>query len=404
MHAALDAAGYRTPTPIQAETIDAALAGHDVIGTAQTGTGKTAAFIIPIVERLRSAPGTEPHGSALILAPTRELAEQTHQWALRFGCGLRSALVVGGVAYGPQINALRGHPSIIVATPGRLVDHLDRGTLSLKDLRILVLDEADRMLDMGFKPQLDRIMRALPSAPTPRQTLLFSATLPPDLGTLARMHLRNPVRVDVDRLAQPPRRATQDVYLVEHTHKTPLLLSLAEQNAGTMLVFARTKHRTDRLARSLRNAGHSVQRLHADRSQSQRREALDGFRGGRYRILVATDIAARGIDVADIQRVINYDLPHTVEDYVHRVGRTARAGADGHATSFAAPEERGQLHAIERHIGRPLPRQPHDAAPATRPAAPPHAKEVPYGERRHVTALRSRALGDAARHRRARQG
>ena len=190
MHAAIEAAVYRTPTPIQAETIDAALAGHDVIGTAQTGTGKTAAFIIPIVERLRSAPGTEPHGNALILAPTRELAEQTHQWALRFGCGLRSALVVGGVAYGPQINALRGHPSIIVATPGRLVDHLDRGTLSLKDLRILVLDEADRMLDMGFKPQLDRIMRALPSAPTPRQTLLFSATLPPDLGTLVRLHLR----------------------------------------------------------------------------------------------------------------------------------------------------------------------------------------------------------------------
>jgi len=404
MHAALEAAGYSTPTPIQAETIDAALAGRDVIGTAQTGTGKTAAFVIPIVERLRSAPGTERHRTALILAPTRELAEQTHQWALRLGCGLRAALVVGGVAYGPQINALRNRPSIIVATPGRLVDHLDRGTLALQDLRILVLDEADRMLDMGFKPQLDRIMRALPSAPTPRQTLLFSATLPPDLGTLARMHLHNPVRVDVDRLAQPPRRATQDVYLVDHTNKTPLLLSLVEQSAGTMLVFTRTKHRTDRLARTLRNAGHAVQRLHADRSQSQRREALEGFRGGRYRILVATDIAARGIDVADIQRVINYDLPHTVEDYVHRVGRTARAGADGHATSFAAPEERGQLHAIERHIGRPLPRQPHDAAPATRPAAPPHAKEVPYGQRRHVTALRSRALGHAARHRRARQG
>jgi len=404
MHAALEAVGYRTPTPIQAETIGAALAGHDVIGTAQTGTGKTAAFIVPIVERLRSAPGAERVGSALVLAPTRELAEQTQQWAHRLGCGLRTVLVVGGVAYGPQINALRGRPSIIVATPGRLVDHLDRGTLTLTDVRILVLDEADRMLDMGFKPQLDRILRALPSAPTPRQTLLFSATLPPDLGTLARMHLRNPVRVDVDRLAQPPRRATQDVYLVEHTHKTPLLLSLVEQNTGTMLVFARTKHRTDRLARTLRNAGHAVQRLHADRSQSQRREALEGFRGGRYRILVATDIAARGIDVADIQRVINYDLPHTVEDYVHRVGRTARAGTDGHATSFAAPEERGQLHAIERHIGRPLPRQPHDAAPATRPAAPPHAKEVPYEQRRHVTALRSRALGHAARHRRARQG
>jgi ATP-dependent RNA helicase RhlE len=404
MHAALGAAGYHTPTPIQAQTIEATLAGRDVIGTAQTGTGKTAAFIIPIVERLRAERGAADHGSALILAPTRELAEQTHLWAQRLGCGLRTALVVGGVAYGPQLSALRGKPSIIVATPGRFVDYLERGTLSLKDVRILVLDEADRMLDMGFKPQLDRIMRALPALPTPRQTLLFSATLPPDLGVLARMHLRNPVRVDVGRLALPPRAATQDVYLVEGTHKTPLLLTLVEQNAGSMLVFARTKHRTDRLARTLRNAGHAVQRLHADRSQSQRREALEGFRGGRYRILIATDIAARGIDVADIQRVINYDLPHTVEDYVHRVGRTARAGARGHATSFAAPEERAQLHAIERHIGSPLPRQPHDTAGSTHTAALSHVKEVPHAQRRHFTPLRSRALGHGARQRRARQG
>jgi len=401
MHAALAAAGYHTPTPIQAGTIEATLAGRDVIGTAQTGTGKTAAFIIPIVEQLRAATDTASHGSALILAPTRELAEQTHQWALRLGCGLRAALVVGGVAYGPQVAALRSRSAIIVATPGRLVDHLERGTLTLKDVRILVLDEADRMLDMGFKPQLDRIMRALPALPTRRQTLLFSATLPPDLGTMARMHLRNPVRVDVGRLAIPPRHATQDVYLVEGTHKTPLLLSLVAKNAGTMLVFARTKHRTDRLARTLRNAGHSVQRLHADRSQSQRREALDGFRGGRYRILVATDIAARGIDVAGIERVINYDLPQTVEDYVHRVGRTARAGASGHASSFAAPEERAQLHAIERHIGGPLPRQLHDAAPT---AAPSHTKEVSHAQRRSVTPLRPRALGYDSRQRRARQG
>jgi ATP-dependent RNA helicase RhlE len=403
MHAALAAAGYRAPTPIQAGTIAAALAGRDVIGRAQTGTGKTAAFMIPVVERLRAAGGTAPHSSALVLAPTRELAEQTHHWARRLGGGLRTALVVGGVSYGPQITALRGRPSIIVATPGRLVDHLDRRTFALTDVRILVLDEADRMLDMGFKPQLDRILRAMPPSPVPRQTLLFSATQPPDLGVLARMHLRDPVRVDIGPPATPPSETTQDVYLVEQTHKTPLLLSLAEQNAGTILVFARTKHRTDRLARTLRNAGHAVQRLHADRSQSQRREALEGFRGGRYRILVATDVAARGIDVANIQRVINYDLPHTIEDYVHRVGRTARAGACGHATSFATPEERAQLHAIERHIGNPLRRQPHDAAPALRTAAP-HGKEFTHGERRHVTALRPRALGHVTRHRRARQG
>ena len=402
MHAALTAAGYRSPTPIQAGTIAAALAGRDVIGTAQTGTGKTAAFMIPIVERLRAADAAQ-RGSALVLAPTRELAEQTHCWALRLGCGLRSALVVGGLAYGPQVTALRAHPSIVVATPGRLVDHLDRGTLGLSAVRILVLDEADRMLDMGFKPQLDRILRALPAAPAPRQTLLFSATHPPDLGVLARMHLRTPICVDIGRPATPPAETTQDVYLVEQTHKTPLLLSLVGRNPGSMLVFTRTKHRTDRLARALRDAGHAVQRLHADRSQSQRREALEGFRGGRYRILVATDVAARGIDVANIQRVINYDLPHTIEDYVHRIGRTARAGARGHATSFAAPQEHAQLRAIERHIGSPLRRQPHDAVPGVRAAAP-HGKEFGDGQGRINTALRPRALGHAARHRRARQG
>ncbi|HEX7407018.1 MAG TPA: DEAD/DEAH box helicase [Candidatus Binatia bacterium] len=358
MQAALRAAGYRTPTPIQAGTIPAALTGRDVIGAAQTGTGKTAAFLIPLVERLNAARRGGQPGTALVLAPTRELAEQTHGWTQRLGCGLRATLVVGGVAYGPQLAAFRSRPAIIIATPGRLVDHLERGTVSLREVCILVLDEADRMLDMGFKPQLDRIMRVLP---TPRQTLLFSATLAPELGALARMHLRDPIRVAVGPQAVPPSRTVQDVYLVEHQHKTPLLLSLIERDAGNVLVFARTKHRTDRLARTVHNAGHAVQRLHSDRSQSQRREALEGFRAGRYRILIATDIAARGIDVAGIGRVINYDLPHTVEDYVHRVGRTARADADGHASSFAAPEERAQLHAIERHIGSSLPRQSHGA-------------------------------------------
>ena len=373
MRAALKAAGYHTPTPIQARALEPALAGHDVIGSAQTGTGKTAAFIIPIVERLRA-----DGGCALVLAPTRELAEQTVIWAQRLGTGLRTALVVGGVAFGPQLQALRNRPAIIVATPGRLVDHLDRGTLSLRHLRIFVLDEADRMLDMGFKPQLDRIMSALPA---PRQTLLFSATMPADVIALARMHLREPVRVQAGPQTVTPSRAEQDVYLVRGEDKTALLLSLIQDNGGTgnMLVFARTKHRTDRLARALDNAGHSVQRIHADRTQPQRREALEGFRRGRYRILVATDIAARGIDVAGISRVINFDLPQTVEDYVHRIGRTARAEADGHASSFAAPEERGQLHAIERHIGRQLPRRSTAITTAEHPAAHvvPHHAEAP---------------------------
>jgi ATP-dependent RNA helicase RhlE len=254
---------------------------------------------------------------------------------------------------------------------------------------------------MGFKPQLDRIMRTLP---TSRQTFLFSATLPPDLGALARMHLRNPVSVDVGRTGVPPSRATQDVYMVGGEHKTPLLLSLIEQNAGNLLVFARTKHRTDRLTRSVRSAGHAAQRLHSNRSQAQRREALDGFRSGRYRILIATDIAARGIDVAGIHRVINFDLPQTVEDYVHRVGRTARADASGHATSFAAPEEQAQLRAIERHLGRSLPRQPHRVADSdpSQPAA--RGKEVHHGQERRLASVRSRTLGDGARQRRARQG
>jgi ATP-dependent RNA helicase RhlE len=357
MRAALRAAGYHVPTSIQAGTIAAALSGRDVIGAAQTGTGKTAAFLIPTVERLRAMRLDGRHGAALVLAPTRELAEQTHGWTQRLGSDLRAALVVGGVAYGPQLAALRNRPAVLIATPGRLVDHIERGTVPLRDIRILVLDEADRMLDMGFKPQLDRIMQALP---TPRQTLLFSATMAADLGTLTRLHLRGPVRVSVGPQAVPPKRTVQDVYLVEQHGKMPLLLSLIERNSGNVLVFARTKHRTDRVARTVRQAGHAVQRLHADRSQSQRREALEGFRDGRYRVLVATDIAARGIDVAGIGRVINYDLPHTVADYVHRVGRTARAEAQGHATSFATPEDRAQLQAIERHLGSTLARQAHD--------------------------------------------
>ncbi len=376
MHAALRAAGYDVPTPIQAATIAPAIAGRDVIGAAQTGTGKTAAFLIPIVERLRKRQVGAGHASALILAPTRELAEQIHGCAERFGCGLRAALVVGGVSYGPQVQALRNRPSIIVATPGRLVDHLQRGAVTLQAVGIFVLDEADRMLDMGFKPQLDRIMRELPAR---RQTLLFSATMPASLGALVRTHVRDAVRAVVGRQALPPVRATQDVYLVDAGAKMPLLLSIVLSNPGNVLVFARTKHRADRLTRALCAAGHRAQRLHSGRSQAQRREALEGFRRGRYPILVATDVAARGIDVAGIGRVINFDLPQTAEDYVHRVGRTARANAAGHASSFAAPEEHAQLRAIERHIGTALPRRVHTAKSAA--ASDPAESATPYVRR-----------------------
>jgi ATP-dependent RNA helicase RhlE len=396
MLSALQAAGYREPTPIQAGTIAPALAGQDVIGTAQTGTGKTAAFLIPVIEALRQARQNSHEQSALILAPTRELAEQIFGWSQRLGSSLRAALIVGGVAYGPQYSALRSKPAVLIATPGRLVDHLERGSASLRSVSILVLDEADRMLDMGFKPQLDRILGSLPPR---RQTLLFSATMADEVGKLAHKQTKNPVRVAVGPQAVPPSRAVQDVYLVESHQKRPLLLSLLGQDDGNILVFARTKHRTDRLVHSVRQAGHAVQRLHSDRSQSQRREALEGFRNGRYRILVATDIAARGIDVAGIRRVINFDLPQTVEDYVHRVGRTARAEADGHASSFAAPEERGQLRAIERHIGRSLPRQRHDAAQTM----PNRLTEVQYDQERRSPPIRPRGLGDRDRHWRERQ-
>jgi len=361
MLATLEAAGYRVPTPIQAAAIEPALAGRDIIGSAQTGTGKTAAFLVPIIEQLRDRPG-----NALVLAPTRELAEQTHTFAKMLGGkGWRSALVVGGVPYGPQIDALQRRPSTVIATPGRLLDLIERSDFNPKHTGILVLDEADRMLDMGFKPQLDRILRVLPKR---RQTMLFSATLPRALTNLMRPHMHDPVGIEAGPQALPPSRISQDVYVVSQMRKTSLLLSLAEQNDGNVLVFVRTKHGTDRLMRNMRKAGHSVQRLHSGLTQPQRREALEGFRNGRYRILIATDIAARGIDVTGIDRVVNFDLPQTVEDYVHRIGRTARLDASGHASSFADARELSQLHAIERHLGHALPRCSYDSGARATPS------------------------------------
>ncbi len=347
-------AGYAAPTPIQAKAIPQALKGADLIGCAQTGTGKTAAFVIPIVERLAGGSGLR----ALILVPTRELALQTQECLDRLGSArrVRAVTVIGGEAMGPQLMALRNRPDVLVATPGRLLDHLERRSLSLGAIRILVLDEADRMLDMGFAPQIDRILKHVP---IDRQTLLFSATIPPEIERLARAHLVRPVRVEVGRVARPVAKVTQVLYPAGREEKTPLLLTLLRGERGKVLVFTRTKHRADRLARAVAAAGHRATRLHADRSQSQRREALDGFKSGRYRVLVATDIAARGIDVANVAHVINYDLPQTPEDYIHRIGRTARAEATGLASSFVAPEEREQLRLIERHLGQPVPRSRH---------------------------------------------
>ena len=360
MRDAIARAGYSTPTPIQVQVIGPILEGRDLIGCAQTGTGKTAAFAIPTIEllvgadsRLAKFGGAGPR--ALVLAPTRELALQTAETFDMLGRaqGVKTVVLIGGESMGPQLAGLQRRPDVIIATPGRLFDHLERRTLALGTLRIVVLDEADRMLDMGFAPQVERILRV---TPLDRQTLCFSATMPTEVETLVRRHLVRPVRVDAGVIAKPVAKVTQMLYKAATPEKTPLLLRLLGEERGQTLVFTRTKHRADRVARAVGAAGHRVTRLHADRSMSQRREALDGFRSGRYRVLIATDIAARGIDVPEIAHVVNFDMPHTAEDYIHRIGRTARAEASGRATSFAAPEEHEQLRAIERHLGHPVPR------------------------------------------------
>ena len=371
--AALARAGFEAPTPVQAQAIPPALAGKDVIGSAATGTGKTLAFVLPLLERLGGKHGTR----ALILAPTRELALQIEEQIERFrhGFHLRSAVVIGGVGMGQQTQAFQKGVEIVVATPGRLNDHLESGTARLDQVEILVLDEADRMLDMGFLPQLRRVLRHLPKA---RQSLLFSATMAGEVADFAREHLRDPVRIEVARSGTTSERAQQQVFLVGEEEKTALLLALLEQDDLSTLVFTRTKRRADRVARSLLRAGHKVAVIHADRSQGQRRAALSGFRSGEHRVLVATDIAARGIDVAEIGHVVNFDLPHLPEDYVHRIGRTARAEASGRASSFASPDEHDLLRGIERFTRKTVERaavpREHDAfrdEVERRAAAPP---------------------------------
>jgi len=348
---ALARAGFELPTPIQAQAIPPALAGRDVIGTAATGTGKTAAFLLPIIERLAGKTGTR----ALVLAPTRELALQIGGELERFGKArhVRGAVVIGGVGMAQQAQAFRDRREVIVATPGRLVDHLQGGTARLDQVEVLVLDEADRMLDMGFRPQLTRILQRLPR---PRQTLLFSATMGAEVAEFAAAHLHDPVRVEVTRSGTTAARAEQRVFLCTQEEKAALLLALLADDDLSTLVFTRTKRRADRLAKVVDRAGHKVARIHADRTQGQRRQALEGFKDGSYRVLVATDIAARGIDVAEIGHVVNFDLPHVAEDYVHRVGRTARMEASGRASAFCSPEEADQLRAIEKLTRAALPR------------------------------------------------
>ena len=358
----LAGAGFVSPTPIQEQAIPPALAGRDIIGCAQTGTGKTAAFVIPMVERLATLPKGQP--KALILAPTRELALQILTTIEKLGRSRRisATVIVGGADMQAQVRGLRQRPDILVATPGRLLDHMWNGTVLMSSISILVLDEADRMLDMGFAPQINQILDALPEE---RQTLLFSATLPTDLARLVQASVNNPVRVMVAPSATTASGVTQAVHYTSHDTKPDLLLSLLGAATDTALVFTRTKHRADRVGRLLGQAGHRVAVLHGDRSLSQRRAALEGFRRGSFRILVATDIAARGIDVANIGHVINFDLPNCPEDYVHRIGRTARMKMTGRATSFVTGEDSQQLRAIERLLGGAIP-----VAPGSEGASP----------------------------------
>ncbi|SLM49462.1 ATP-dependent RNA helicase RhlE [Nitrospira japonica] len=371
----LTKAGFQNPSAIQAEAIPHALAGRDVLGCAQTGTGKTAAFVVPLIERLAADP--KGHPRALILAPTRELAIQIQSTIDRLAknLGVFATTLVGGADMQAQVRGLQQRPDILVATPGRLLDHMWNGTINLGLMEILVLDEADRMLDMGFAPQINQILDALPED---RQTLLFSATLPADLTRLVQANVKDPVHVTVTPPATTADGVTQALHHTTHARKGELLVSLLGAEKETVLVFTGTKHRADRIGRLLGEAGHKVAVLHGDRTLPQRRAALEGFKRGTYRVLVATDIAARGIDVANIGHVVNYDLPQCPEDYVHRIGRTARMKTTGRATSFVTAEDRPQLLAIESLLGQPVPLAP--GSPAPRPNG--HGNEG--GDRGHA--------------------
>jgi ATP-dependent RNA helicase RhlE len=376
--AAVGDLGFERPTPVQRAAIPAGLAGRDLLGTAATGSGKTAAFVLPILQRLleRRRGATR----ALVLVPTRELAAQVeeHTRQLAAHTDLSVAAVFGGVGMAPQVNAFKQGVDVLVATPGRLLDHMGRAHGRLDALEVLVLDEADRMLDMGFLPEIRRILSHLPKRP--RQTFFFSATMPQAIVKLANEMLDRPERVEVERRQAPAAGVIQALYPVPQTAKVTLLLELLRRGViGNAIVFTRTKHRANRVAQKLERAGAEVARIHGNRSQKQRTEALAGFKAGRYRVLVATDILARGIDVEALEHVVNFDVPVTPEDYIHRVGRTGRAEATGDAYTFFAPEERDLVDAIERKVGRRIERRKVEGFDYTATSAEP--LEVPLQER-----------------------
>jgi len=391
LHRGIRDLGFVRPTPIQTEAVPPGLAGRDLIACAMTGSGKTAAFLWPIMHHLLTHPRRATR--ALVLTPTRELAAQILGDLQDLGkhTSITAAAVFGGVGMGPQEAAFRRKVDVLIATPGRLLDHLQSGYARLDDIEHFVLDEADRMLDMGFLPDVKRIIQRLPAR---RQTLLFSATMPEPIVALTREMLKSPVRIQLQRRAAPAPGITQAVYPVPQQLKRNLLVTLLERgDLKEALVFTRTKHRADRLCKALLAAGIVAERIHGNRSQAQRTAALAGFKAGKFRVLVATDIAARGIDVEALGHVVNFDVPKVPDDYIHRVGRTARAEAVGEAFTLVAPEEEGELRAIERAVGQRLPR-------VTVPDFDYRAKaeatlEVPIAER--IAAIRARKAEERAR-------
>lgn len=374
--ASLEKNKFTVPTPIQERSIPIAIEGKDMIGIAQTGTGKTLAFGIPMIQRL-----AQTKGRGLVLLPTRELAIQVDETLHKVGkaIGLRTAVLIGGASMNMQRDSLNRKPHIIIATPGRLIDHLEQKFIKLDDIKVLVLDEADRMLDMGFAPQIKKIFAAVPRE---RQTMLFSATMPQAILDMASAQMKLPLRVEVARAGTASEKVAQELFVVKKDAKNRLLDKLLAEYRGSVLVFSRTKHGAKKITRTVRAMGHPAAEIHSNRSLAQRRDALEGFKSGKYRVLVATDIAARGIDVKGIELVVNYDLPDNPEDYVHRIGRTGRAGQSGRAVSFATPEQRGEVRSIERLMRTALPVSQLPELPPERPPVP-EAKWAPeYGTHR----------------------
>jgi ATP-dependent RNA helicase RhlE len=340
---------FKVPTPIQHKAIPIAAEGKDVMGVAQTGTGKTLAFSIPMVQRL-----AQGSGMGLVIVPTRELAIQVDETVRKVAppFGLHTAVLIGGASMNEQFRALKRNPRILITTPGRLIDHIERRTVSLRQVSVLVLDEADRMLDMGFAPQIEMILSHVPKE---RQTMLFSATMPREIMSIAARHMKLPVHIEVAPSGTAAERVVQELFIVKQESKILLLQKVLDQYHGSVLLFSRTKHGAYKIARAIRGMNHTVAEIHSDKTLSQRRNALEGFKVGRYRVLVATDIAARGIDVKGIELVLNFDLPDDADNYVHRIGRTGRAGMEGRAISFATPDQAETVYAIEKLMRGTIP-------------------------------------------------